>query len=168
MLVSMPTTVLGNIVERDNSVQARNTSIKAPRILDSDVPIGFPKATHRSQSAFAKARANRNEPRPDTVSKISALILDETDKTARPIAMPSAQRGGIDADWRKSMEQENKAIVQGMSEEERKQEREDLISQFGPDIVNLVTKMRVAKENSSDITKPPSRTLFSMGANVFN
>jgi hypothetical protein len=167
MPVSMPTTVLGNIVERNNSVQAQNTSIKAPRILESDVPIGFPKATHRSQSAFAKARANRNEPRPDTVSKINASIPNETDKTARPIAMPSGQRG-IDAEWRKSMEQENKAVVQAMSEEERKQEREDLISQFGPDIVNLVTKMRVAKENSSDITKPPSRTWLPMGVNVFH
>ena len=89
MPVSMSTTVLGNIVERNNSVQERNTSIKSPRILESDVPIGFPKATHRSQSAFAKARANQNEPHPDTVSKINASIPNETDKTARPIAMPS-------------------------------------------------------------------------------
>jgi hypothetical protein len=162
----MSATVLGNIVERDNSVQGLNKSIKAPRFLELDVPIGFPKATHRSQSVFAKARANRNESRPDTVPKISthsASIPNETNKTASPVAMPLGQSDSVDADWRKSMEQENKAVVEGMSKEERKQEREDLISQFGPDIVNLVTKMRVEKENSSNITKPPSRTWFSGG-----
>lgn len=156
----MPTTVLGNIVERDTGTKGHKSSVKAPSTLTSDVPTGFPKATHRSQSAFAKARANRNESKPDTAPKIhtsNTTITNEVKPKPKPIATLSNDDAN-DADWRKTMEQENKALIEGMSEEQRKREKEDLISQLGPDIVNIMAKIKAAKENPSDDGKRPSRT----------
>lgn len=57
----MPATVLGDIIERPSNNKIGDKDVNRTSKFASDVPTGFPKAVHRSQSAFARARAAKAE-----------------------------------------------------------------------------------------------------------
>jgi RNA polymerase II-associated protein 1 len=166
----MPATILGDIIERKPTAQptkSNNLSHKA------DASTGFPKATHRSQSVFAKARANKNQAVPNVAPTIkpgdrsgdqdvkSSPVTHVRTSESQASSKPAPKNGEGDADWRTNMEKENEQLVETMSESERFKEREDLIAQFGPDLVNLINKMGERKKNPLEATSLPPRKYYS-------
>ncbi|KAL4249373.1 RPAP1 family protein [Abortiporus biennis] len=160
----MSTSLVGSIVERKTSA---SSSSSVPKPASSNV-TGFPAAQHRSLSAFARARTeqktNRQE-RPQkapTIQALGSIVREDV-----------AERGKDD--WRKQMEAENKRKVESMTEEEREQERQEILARFGPGIADVMKKIKAAREGgvpenisstdlpNSIITSPMSPTSPSRG-----
>ncbi|PVF93064.1 hypothetical protein CPB86DRAFT_743265 [Serendipita vermifera] len=167
----MPATVLGDIIERKPTAQPSHSNNLSHK---SDALTGFPKATHRSESAFAKARANRNQAASNVVPVIKTGDISGTQEIKSPTpthiraaespvpTKPAPKNGEDDSDWRKAMERENSQLIETMSEAERAKEREDLISQFGPDLVNLINKMGERKKGPLEAISAPPRPKSAM------
>jgi hypothetical protein len=62
----------------------------------------------------------------------------------------SAGRSDDDTQWRKQMEQENNLRVAEMSDAQREEERNDIISQLGPGILDLVARLKDKDSNDTD------------------
>lgn len=160
----MPATVLGNIVER-SSAPSSQKDVTTPQLIQSDVPLGFPKATHRSQSTFARRRAEQSNTQPNAAPVVTSFthrditVTEESSVNPTGRTEPQTEGGRLD-DWRKDMEAQNDALVEGMSEDQRKREREELISQLGPDIISLVDKLKANKASTPSGSGAPSRTFI--------
>ena len=57
-------------------------------------------------------------------------------------AMPSS---GESNSWRTQVEEENQKRVEAMTEEEREQERREILEKFGPDVGEILRKARKAR-----------------------
>ena len=134
--------VLGDIVERrPTTISESNISANSHNNRFADVPAGFPKATHRSESAFARARAAKGNSRHNALPIVSTTRITSTSIIDPPPARSEGSKTD-DAAEKEQISRENDSKIQQMDEKQREKEREDIISQFGPGIVDLVTKMR--------------------------
>ncbi|OSC98039.1 hypothetical protein PYCCODRAFT_1397807 [Trametes coccinea BRFM310] len=118
---------------------------------------GFPAVQHRSQSAFARARQNaqkatgqrlRDVPVVQPSSSLKNEILQSKPVPLPPASIlpsPAASQRDPDA-WRNSMEEENLRRVEAMTEEEREQERAEILEKFGPHVAEVLRKAREARE----------------------
>jgi len=145
----MASQLLGEIKERNPGSGTRGRPVSNG--LFAVPTAGFPVAQHRSKtpSAFAKARAQRQQ----------ALQMESAGNSRPPVLVPSVTpvaarnkprepraAGGLDGDWRGQMQQKNDELLSNMTEEEKQREREALLAQFGGGLVDLVKKARARQE----------------------
>ncbi|CAK5264205.1 unnamed protein product, partial [Mycena citricolor] len=121
---------------------------------------GFPEAAHRTKkSAFVRAREAKNSASSGTLPKDRGppTVFASTSKFARPSASartpspPTFDRDlARDADdWRTQMSLENERKVESMTEEEREEERREILSKFGPHIGDILKKAKAARAKTS-------------------
>ena len=80
--------------------------------------------------------------------------MDPNEQSRPPVIAPSVnpvarQPGaieGLDRDWRDQIQQQNDELLANMTEEEKQQEREALLAQFGGGLVDLVKKAKARRE----------------------
>lgn len=134
--MSTSTSLVGSVFERKSGP----STPKPPRLNGSGT-TGFPAAKHRSQSAFARARNDAKNS--DGASRPHKAPVVEPLRS--PAAGPSSL-ADTEGDWRKQVEDENRRRVENMTEEEREQERMEIMERFGPNIAEVLRKARAARE----------------------
>ncbi|KAJ7919333.1 hypothetical protein B0H13DRAFT_1708973 [Mycena leptocephala] len=114
---------------------------------------GFPQALHRSKkSAFARARE----------AQATTANSDRRDRDYVPVVVPSKRPIDVPPlrndepevkedreDWRAQMSRENELRVSAMTDEEREEERREILEKFGPGIGDLLKKVREARTGAS-------------------
>ncbi|KAJ7724980.1 hypothetical protein DFH07DRAFT_1003441, partial [Mycena maculata] len=121
--------LVGSVFERTTT--SKPSSAFAP----SSSKTGFPRVEHRSKkSAFARAREANSAPR-DNVPVV---------RPSKPPPPPQPVDKYGD-DWRAQMARENERRVEAMTEEEREEERREILEKFGPGIGDLLKKVREAR-----------------------
>ena len=139
--------LLGSIVERNPT----SAPISAPK---SSETTGFPVAQHRSKSAFLRGR--------DQLRKTAI----QTRISEIPQIQPSSNatvKGGESA-WREQISKSNEAVVAGMTEEEREEERIQILERFGANVGDVLRKARLARERQNKVLAEQSA---SEGASSF-
>jgi hypothetical protein len=107
---------------------------------------GFPVVQHRSKSAFARGRDESKRNGSIGSDRIKDIpIVQPTNHAARRASRPNP-KSVIDSDLLRQISEENEKKVEGMTEEERNQERREIIEQFGVGIGDLLQKAREARE----------------------
>lgn len=133
------TSLVGNIVERKPG-QTSSSSLSSQRI-NGDSSTGFPVAQHRSKSAFSRSRNqakqtnDKDRPQQPPIVSISTAVGPE-----------SSSHGHEVTDWRRQVEEDNVRRVASMTEEEREEERNEIMQKFGPGIGDILKKARAARE----------------------
>ncbi|TFK90974.1 hypothetical protein K466DRAFT_516113, partial [Polyporus arcularius HHB13444] len=122
--------LVGSILERKPI--ARPTAPSAPTTR-----TGFPAVKHRSQSAFARARGSGLQKREQQVPVV------QSSSTPRP---KDVFQSDATDDWRAQVEEENRRRVEAMTEDEREEERAEVLEKFGPGIADVLRKARAARE----------------------
>uniref|UniRef100_D8PZ45 Uncharacterized protein n=1 Tax=Schizophyllum commune (strain H4-8 / FGSC 9210) TaxID=578458 RepID=D8PZ45_SCHCM len=138
--------LVGNILERKPSSQPAS----APQVSTS-ARGGFPAAIHRSQSAFARSRLRKNNgsttlngsSAPPSVHSASGTAPLKPAPTTNGL-LPSRSAPSTSSSWEEQMRRENDERIAGMTEEERMEGIQEVVSTFGPDIQDL---MRTIREN---------------------
>ncbi|RPD56637.1 hypothetical protein L226DRAFT_615407 [Lentinus tigrinus ALCF2SS1-7] len=97
---------------------------------------GFPAVKHRSQSAFARARATGSAKRAQQVPTVQSSAPPRKD----------ASQSSVPEDWRAQVEEDNRRRVEAMTEEEREQERAEILEKFGPGIADVLRRARATRE----------------------
>ncbi|KAL1718640.1 hypothetical protein EV715DRAFT_200625 [Schizophyllum commune] len=170
--------LVGNILERKPSSQPAT----APQV-STHARGGFPAATHRSQSAFARSRLRKNNgsalsngsAAPPSVQStsgpskpssplrmMSTSLVNETSATLKsaPTANgfpPSRSAVSTSTSWEEQMRRENDERIAGMTEEERMEGIQEVVSTFGPDIQDLMRTIRENRERRQNGSgAPPS------------
>ncbi|KAF8158446.1 hypothetical protein B0H34DRAFT_797833 [Crassisporium funariophilum] len=132
--------IVGSIVERKPTA-----SFSTPQASTSG-KTGFPTVQHRSKSAFAR---NREELRKPAASRPQDVPV------VRPTNAPlvSADPG----DWREQISKDNEDRVAGMTEEERDDERKQIMERFGASIGDVLERARKAREKKVPEGKVPEK-----------
>ncbi|KAH9922952.1 uncharacterized protein B0H18DRAFT_1016327 [Fomitopsis serialis] len=133
--------LIGSIFERKPQSKPNAPTFKA----SLSGKTGFPSVQHRSKSAFARAREEqkKGEPsKPQYVPVVQPTMKVEIPKP-RVAAKPASGESG---DWRRQIEEENRRRVDTMTDEEREQERREILEKFGPDVGEILRKAREARE----------------------
>ncbi|KAF7306281.1 hypothetical protein MIND_00419000 [Mycena indigotica] len=98
---------------------------------------GFPQATHRSKkSAFSKAREQNVQRRDHLPTVVPSQPMQQHAEAGRSL------------DWREQMSRENEYRVSAMTEDEREQEKKEILQRFGPGIGDILKKAREARERN--------------------
>ncbi|KAG6909274.1 hypothetical protein DXG01_001218 [Tephrocybe rancida] len=122
--------LVGSVFER------KPTSYSAPKAF-IPAKTGFPAVQHRSKSAFARniqGIRKTGSLRPQNAPTIAAS------KPARPLDPVDPD------DWRNQMSRENNERVASMTEEEREQERQEILDRFGAGVGDLLKRVKLARE----------------------
>ncbi|KAJ3518188.1 hypothetical protein NLJ89_g32 [Agrocybe chaxingu] len=114
--------IVGSVIER------KSASPLTPKRPASTAKIGFPTVQHRSKSAFAR---NREEQRKPTMSRAKDV----------PFVLPSSRPipPTVTANWREQMSKENEDRVASMDNEEREEERRQILKRFGNNIEGVLS-----------------------------
>lgn len=143
--------LVGSVFERKPTsspliVPGRNTSGKT----------GFPPVQHRSKSAFARGRdelRKLNGINPErlrdvpVVASTSSRAPEKPERTGPLILEPRPlKRPAEPDDWRRQISEENEKKVDSMTEEQREEERKEILERFGAGIGDLLKKAREARE----------------------
>lgn len=120
--------LIGSVFERKST-----TSFTAP-LPSSSRKTGFPTVQHRSKSAFSR---NREELRKSGYAR---------SQDAPPVLQSDTKPKPVDPDeWRQHMSRENEQRVEGMTEEEREEERREIMERFGAGVGDLLKRVRNAR-----------------------
>ncbi|KIY44070.1 hypothetical protein FISHEDRAFT_67762 [Fistulina hepatica ATCC 64428] len=148
--------LIGNVFERKTTAQRFQQPPPA-----SAARTGFPSAQHRTKSAFARARNARNKAslnsRAVEPPEISNVAKDQRQDNLDISA--SSEGRSI---WQRQIGRENESRVASMSEEEREQERQELVERFGADLLQKVMLAR-QKRDAKPESKPWEEALRSPG-----
>lgn len=117
---------------------------------------GFPAVQHRSKSAFARGREKANlvgvsrlkEAPPVLINESKSLSVNNGKRHISP-GMAGAhdwKPGQASEKWRQQVSRENERIVEGMSDEERAQERTEIMERFGAGVGDLLKRAKEARE----------------------
>ncbi|KAG6829441.1 hypothetical protein H0H87_011396 [Tephrocybe sp. NHM501043] len=130
-------TLVGSVFERKPS------SHSTPKAF-TPAKTGFPSVQHRSKSAFArnlegvrKAGAGRPQNAPTVAPSRPVRPMEPTDPE----------------EWRNQMSRENEQRVASMTEEEREEERQEILNRFGAGVGDLLKRVKLAREKQ---TKGPT------------
>ncbi|KAJ7451055.1 hypothetical protein FB451DRAFT_1145830 [Mycena latifolia] len=124
MTSTQPPQLVGSVFERKVSLTPSSSFKPTPS------KTGFPEVSHRSKkSAFARAR----ESQPAARDHVPIVIPSRTPVTEDPDG------------WRAQMSRDNQLRVEAMTDEEREEDRQEIIAKFGPGIGDLLKKMREAR-----------------------
>ncbi|KAF8964260.1 hypothetical protein BDZ97DRAFT_925324 [Flammula alnicola] len=132
--------IVGSIVERKPA-----SSFSSPKPTSSS-KTGFPTVQHRSKSAFAR---NREDLRKSSISRAQDV------PTVLPSSkiLPPPPRPPSEPDWREQISKENEERVAKMSEEEREQERREILERFGANVGDLLKRARLARAKQREAEK---------------
>ncbi|KAF9464201.1 hypothetical protein BDZ94DRAFT_1308216 [Collybia nuda] len=120
--------LVGSVFERNSS-----TSFTPP-VPSGSGKTGFPAVQHRSKSAFAR---NRDELRKPGYTR---------SQDAPPKILSDLKPEPVDPDqWRWQMSRENEQRVEGMTEEEREEERRAIMDRFGAGVGDLLKRVKNAR-----------------------
>lgn len=125
--------LVGSVIER------KPTSKFAPK---SFIPAktGFPEVQHRSKSAFARNIDNLRKTESYRPRNVPVIV------PSGPTRLP----GPTDPDdWRERIGRENEERVASMTEEEREQERQEILDRFGAGVSDLLKRVRLAREKQA-------------------
>jgi hypothetical protein len=120
--------IIGSVFERKPAVPST-----APTVFSSG-KTGFPAVQHRSKSAFAR-RGKKVLPRHKDVPDI--IHTHRTPKAVDP------------DEWRKQIGRENQERVEGMTEEEREEERKEIVARFGAGVGDLLKRVQQARDREA-------------------
>ncbi|KAJ7157145.1 hypothetical protein C8R46DRAFT_1004009 [Mycena filopes] len=137
----MTPSLVGAVFERPSSTAFLSPGASTSTFTQGSSKTGFPQAQHRSQSkksAFARAREAKTVERADEPPVVVAVP-----PTVVPSTPPNAT--AEPDDWRAQISRENEARVGSMTEEEREEERREILERFGPGIGDVLKKMREAR-----------------------
>ncbi|KAG1739496.1 uncharacterized protein EDB91DRAFT_1135674 [Suillus paluster] len=139
--------LVGSVFERKTSTVQ---SVPSPRFANTP-GSGFPAVQHRSKSAFARAREEE---------KSSSNIRPTTVPLVLP-ARPAEQLRDLEVDlpttddvMRLQISEDNERQVENMTEEEREQERREVVEQLGSGVGDLLERVRAARSRKA--TKAPT------------
>ncbi|KAG1751936.1 hypothetical protein EDD22DRAFT_850671 [Suillus occidentalis] len=135
--------LIGSVFERKTST---TQNLPSPRFAKPP-GSGFPAVQHRSKSAFARAKEegkSTSNARPTTVP----LVIP-----ARPVEQFRSRDFEVDsrtADdvMRQQISEENARRVDNMTEEEREQERREVLEQLGSGAGDLLERVRAARSRN--------------------
>ncbi|PIL35079.1 hypothetical protein GSI_02867 [Ganoderma sinense ZZ0214-1] len=120
------------------SILERKPGSKPSAPSETSTRTGFPAVQHRSQSAFARARGQEYK-------RVRDVPIVQTSTLGS--SFQSRHNGTAEQDgWRIQAEEENRRRVEAMSEEERAQERAEIVERFGPNIVEVLRRAREVRE----------------------
>ncbi|KAH9891893.1 hypothetical protein C8Q73DRAFT_763345 [Cubamyces lactineus] len=133
--------LVGSILERKPAAKPSAPSIHS----QATTKTGFPAVQHRSQSAFARARRDAQKTGGERPREVP--VVQSSSSLNLPVSerKPISSSGGAES-WREQMEEENLRQVQSMTEEEREQERAEILEKFGSNVAEVLKKARVARE----------------------
>lgn len=131
--------LLGSVFERVPS------SSKNVAPSPSNLTAGFPVAQHRSKGKSAFARRREQENKPGASSRLSEPPVLVNDNRERKVTSENneEQKPTVDAnDWRTQVSRENELRVANMTNEEREQEKQEILERFGLDVGDILRKAR--------------------------
>ncbi|KAG2075187.1 hypothetical protein BDR04DRAFT_1092054 [Suillus decipiens] len=141
--------LIGSVFERKTSTAQ---SLPSPRF--AKVPgSGFPTVQHRSKSAFARAKEEEKSSSNVRPTAVPLVI------PARPGEQPRSRDLQVDSQStddaiRQQISEENERRVANMTEEEREQERREVLEQLGSGAGDLLERVRAARLRNT--TKAPA------------
>lgn len=131
-MANKPMPIVGSIVERKPASSSQHKPIGSSA-------SGFPSVQHRSKSAFARTR--------EDLRKASFSRSQGVPKVAVTLASPPPPLPSSDGDgWREQISRENEERVANMTEEEREQERQEILERFGANVGDILRKAQKARE----------------------
>ncbi|KAF9478218.1 hypothetical protein BDN70DRAFT_895913 [Pholiota conissans] len=134
------TPVIGSIVERKPP-----SSFTPPKSFSSG-KTGFPTVQHRSKSAFARNREDLRKTRFVRPKDVPPVYPSSKHASPPPPSLPVDEAD----DWREQISKENEERVASMTEEEREQERREILERFGANVGNLLRRARIAREKQRE------------------
>lgn len=149
-----PRSLVGDVLERNISSSSAKSTPRPPESVNNNT--GFPSVQHRSKSAFAKAReAQQNQngqgsrsSQPPVVQSTTKRAHDrDDDDTFASVSVMPPSDSAQPPDWRRQMSRENERTIEAMTDEEREQEKAEILERFGPGISELFKKVAQNKEN---------------------
>ncbi|KAH9850156.1 hypothetical protein C2E23DRAFT_836503 [Lenzites betulinus] len=137
------------------SILERKTTAKPSAPTQTTSKTGFPAVQHRSQSAFARSLRDGQKPAAQRLRE--APVVQSASSTKPPVAQSTLSSVGNKDDWRVQMEEENRRRVEGMTEEEREQERAEILEKFGSNVAETLQRAREVREGKRRETESPSQ-----------
>ncbi|OJT04362.1 RNA polymerase II-associated protein 1 [Trametes pubescens] len=131
--------LIGSILERKPAAKPSSPS-------QATTKTGFPAVQHRSQSAFARARRDGSKPGTERLRDVPIVQSSGVRSSVPPLPHKPSSGSSKADDWRSQMEEDNRRQVASMTEEERDQERAEILGKFGSNVVDVLRKARAARE----------------------
>jgi hypothetical protein len=136
--LAAPRSLVGSVFERPAGNVRVNPAVFQQSLASEHT--GFPAVKHRTadgatkKSAFARSREESKKS-----AGVSATRVREVPSVVshRDVASPD--------DWREQISHQNEDKVAAMTEEEREQERQEIIERFGDGIAEILRKAREAR-----------------------
>jgi len=125
--------IIGSVFERKPSLDPA-----VPQAFTSG-KTGFPAVQHRSKSAFARGRGELQKTGSSRPRDVPTVI--QTVRRPKP----------VDPDeWRKQVSRGNQERVEAMTDEEREEERREIIARFGAGVGDLLKRVQKARAREAD------------------
>ncbi|KAJ6518694.1 hypothetical protein C8R45DRAFT_2812 [Mycena sanguinolenta] len=143
-----PPQLVGNVLERAPASSPSKFTPASP-FAQGPSKTGFPQAQHRSQkkSAFARAR--------EAQAARSNAVSDRRERDYVPPVVAAKEPVKEDSEeWRAQISRENEARVSAMTDEEREEEKREILERFGPGIGDILKKVREAKAAAVNAPMP--------------
>lgn len=145
-MTSTERSLIGSVFERKASTAPSPRFTNAPS-------SGFPAVQHRSKSAFARAREDERSSINSRTKNVPLVLPTRPTEQTRPREVEVDIPANDDA-IRRQISEENERRIANMSQEEREQERRDIIDQLGNGVGDLLERVRAARSRNS--TKTPA------------
>lgn len=130
--------LLGSIIER----KPDRTAVSPKRTNPNT--SGFPVAQHRSKSAFARNREAQKSTSAEKELRAQAppiVVSTPTIAAKGPNPEPPASDR-----WREQMNSENEMRLANMTDEEREEEKREILQRFGAGVGDVLKRARLARE----------------------
>jgi hypothetical protein len=117
---------------RASSTKDGNSEMGGKELAPRDMP-----KSNAMKLTDSKADVERDRP-PETVGNVAQQVAT----TATPTVPTKAMESHNESEWRRNMERENDALIERMDDKQRSQEREELVEQLGPDVLDLINRIQ--------------------------
>ncbi|KAG2125791.1 hypothetical protein DEU56DRAFT_823777 [Suillus clintonianus] len=141
--------LIGSVFERKTSTAQ---SLPSPRFAKTP-GSGFPVVQHRSKSAFARAREEEKSSSNARPTTVPFVIPARPAEQSQPRDLEVDSRTTDDA-MRQQISEDNDRRLANMTEEDREQERREVLEQLGSGAGALLERVRAARLRNA--TKPPA------------
>jgi len=140
--------LIGSVFERKTSTAPTAPSARFANTSGS----GFPVVQHRSKSAFSRAREEEKNSRNARSTTVPPILPTHPAEQTQNRDLEVDSPANDDA-MRRQISEENERRVANMSEDERQQERREILEQLGNGVGDLLERVRAAR--SKNMTKAP-------------
>lgn len=157
--------LVGSVLERTPT----SSTVSSSRFKAAVSSTGFPAVQHRSKSTFARTRDDQKKSTlGDRRTKAPVVVSSRpVDENRGDPSLASQKPLSDPDDWRRQISVENEKLVDQMTEEEREQERREIVERFGGNVGDVLKKAREARERKNQASttvvnetrKPPAEDL---------